>query len=213
MSVIVEDDNIRIEKLSLGPFGTNTYLLICQKTRDSVVVDAPGEADKVLKRLEDTQPHCILMTHNHMDHVEALADLKSALNVPLAAHEDDAAGLPVKPEQLLKDGETISFGDIQLKVLHTPGHTPGSLCFLAGKYLISGDTIFPGGPGKTWSPSDFKTIVDSLTAKIFTLADDTEVFPGHGDGTVIAKEKKEFETFSAKPQDPNLCGDVVWLSA
>ena len=213
MSVIVEDDNIRIEKLSLGPFGTNTYLLICQKTRNSVVVDAPGEADKVLKRLEGTQPRCILMTHNHMDHVEALADLKSALNVPLAAHEDDAAGLPVKPEQLLKDGETISFGDIQLKVLHTPGHTPGSLCFLTGKYLISGDTIFPGGPGKTWSPADFKTIVDSLTAKIFTLADDTEVFPGHGDGTVIAKEKKEFETFSAKPQDPNLCGDVIWLSS
>ncbi len=213
MSVIVEDDNIRIEKLSLGPFGTNTYLLICQKTRNSVVVDAPGEADKVLKRLEGTQPHCILMTHNHMDHVEALADLKSALNVPLAAHEDDAAGLPVKPEQFLKDGERISFGDIQLKVLHTPGHTPGSLCFLTGKYLISGDTIFPGGPGKTWSPADFKTIVNSLTAKIFTLADDTEVFPGHGDGTVIGKEKQKFETFSAKSQDPNLCGDVVWLSA
>ena len=102
MSVIVEDDNIRIEKLSLGPFGTNTYLLICQKTRNSVVVDAPGEADKVLKRLEGTQPRCILMTHNHMDHVEALADLKSTLNVPLAAHEEDAAGLPVKPEQFFK---------------------------------------------------------------------------------------------------------------
>ncbi len=213
MSVIVEDDNIRIEKLSLGPFGTNTYLLICQKTRNSLIVDAPGEADKVLKRLEGTQPRYILMTHNHMDHVEALADLKSALNVPLAAHADDAAGLPVKPEQYLEDGDTITFGDIQLRVLHTPGHTPGSLCFLTGNYLISGDTIFPGGPGKTWSPADFKKIVASLTAKIFSLPDDTEVYPGHGDGTVIKKEKQEFETFQAKPQDPNLCGDVVWLSS
>ena len=83
---------------------------------------------------------------------------------------------------------------------------------LTGTYLISGDTLFPGGPGKTWSPADFKKIVKSLTAKIFTLPDDTEVYPGHGDGTVVKKERLEFETFSAKPQDPGLCGDVVWLS-
>jgi glyoxylase-like metal-dependent hydrolase (beta-lactamase superfamily II) len=155
MAVVVKNDSIRIEKHELGPFGTNSYLLICPKTGDSVIVDAPGEAQKVMKRLEDTHPKYILMTHNHMDHVEALADLKSALEVPLAAHQADAGGLPVKPEQLLNDGDMISFGEIQLKVLHTPGHTPGSLCFLTGNYLISGDTIFPGGPGKTWSPADF----------------------------------------------------------
>lgn len=212
MSEIVKDDSIRIERLSLGPFGTNTYLLICQKTGDSVIVDAPGEADKVLKRLEGTQPRYILMTHNHMDHVDALAALKSALNVPLAAHAEDAGGLPVKPEQLLSNGDTISFGEIQLKVLHTPGHTPGSLCFLTGRYLISGDTIFPGGPGKTWSPADFKKIVESLTNKIFTLPDDTEIYPGHGDAAVLRNEKQAFETFSSKPRDPDLCGDVVWLS-
>jgi glyoxylase-like metal-dependent hydrolase (beta-lactamase superfamily II) len=187
--------------------------LICQKTGDSVIVDAPGDADKVLKRLEGTHPKYILMTHNHMDHVGALADLKSALSVPLAAHADDAGGLPVKPEQFLNDGDTISFGEIQLSVLHTPGHTPGSLCFLTGSYLISGDTIFPGGPGKTWSPGDFKKIVESLTGKIFTLPDETQVYPGHGDSTIVKKEKQEFETFSSKPHDPNLCGDVVWLSS
>lgn len=213
MSIIVKDDNIQIEKLSLGPFETNSYLLICLKTGASVIVDAPGEADKVLKRLEGTHPKYILMTHNHMDHVEALAALKSALNVPLAAHKDDAGGLPVKPEQFLKDGDTIAFGEIQLKVLHTPGHTPGSLCFLTSGYLISGDTIFPGGPGKTWSPDDFKKIVESLTNKIFTLPDETHVYPGHGDATVLKKEKHEFEAFSSKPHDPDLCGDVVWLSS
>lgn len=212
MSVIVKDDSIQIERLSLGPFGTNSYLLICQKTGASVIVDAPGDAEKVLKRLEGTHPKYILMTHNHMDHVDALAALKSALNVPLAAHEDDAGGLPVKPEQFLNDGDTISFGEIQLKVLHTPGHTPGSLCFLTGSYLISGDTIFPGGPGKTWSPDDFKKIVESLRNKIFILPDETQVYPGHGDATVLKKEKHEFEAFSSKPHDPDLCGDVVWLS-
>ena len=213
MSVIVKDDSIQIERLSLGPFGTNSYLLICQKTGASVIVDAPGDAEKVLKRLEGTHPKYILMTHNHMDHVDALAALKSALNVPLAAHEDDAGGLPVKPEQFLNDGDTISFGEILLKVLHTPGHTPGSLCFLTGSYLISGDTIFPGGPGKTWSPDDFKKIVESLRNKIFTLPDETQVYPGHGDATVLKKEKHEFEAFSSKPHDPDLCGDVIWLSS
>jgi glyoxylase-like metal-dependent hydrolase (beta-lactamase superfamily II) len=209
----VKNDSIQIERLSLGPFGTNSYLLICQKTGASVIVDAPGDAEKVLKLLEGTHPKYILMTHNHMDHVDALAALKSALNVPLAAHEDDAGGLPVKPEQFLNDGDTISFGEIQLKVLHTPGHTPGSLCFLTDSYLISGDTIFPGGPGKTWSPDDFKKIVESLTNKIFTLPDETQVYPGHGDATVLKKEKHEFEAFSSKPHDPDLCGDVVWLSS
>lgn len=213
MSVVVKNDDIQIEKHELGPFGTNSYLLICQKTGDSVIVDAPGDAGKVLKRLAGTHPKYILMTHNHMDHVGALADLKSALNVPLAAHADDAAGLPVKPEQLLNDGDTISFGEIQLSVLHTPGHTPGSLCFLTGSYLISGDTIFPGGPGKTWSPADFKKIVESLTGKIFTLPDETQVYPGHGDSTIVKKEKQEFEAFSSKPYDPNLCGDVVWRTS
>ncbi len=109
MSVIVKNDSIQIERLSLGPFGTNSYLLICQKTGASVIVDAPGDAEKVLKRLEGTHPKYILMTHNHMDHVDALAALKSALNVPLAAHEDDAGGLPVKPEKFLNHDDTISF--------------------------------------------------------------------------------------------------------
>jgi glyoxylase-like metal-dependent hydrolase (beta-lactamase superfamily II) len=213
MTIVVKNDDIQIEKHELGPFGTNSYLLICQKTGDSVIVDAPGDADKVLKRLEGTHPKYILMTHNHMDHVGALADLKSALNVPLAAHAEDSGGLPVRPEQFLNDGDTISCGENQLSVLHTPGHTPGSLCFLTGSYLISGDTIFPGGPGKTWSPDDFKKIIESLTNKIFTLPDETQLYPGHGDSTIVKKEKQEFEAFSSKPHDPNLCGDVVWLSS
>jgi hydroxyacylglutathione hydrolase len=213
MAVVVKDESIQIEKLELGPFGTNTYILTCQKTTHSVIVDAPGEADKVLKRLKGTNPNYILMTHNHMDHVDALADLKSALKVPLAAHKADADALPVKPDQFLNDNDMISFGEIQLNVLHTPGHTPGSLCFLTGSYLISGDTIFPGGPGKTWTPAAFKQIVESLTTKIFVLPDETQLYPGHGEATTLRKERQDFEIFSSKPRDSNLCGDVVWLSS
>ena len=111
---------------------------------------------------------------------------------------------------LLTDGEAITFGNIRLAVMHTPGHTPGSLCFFTEGYLISGDTLFPDGPGKTGSPSDFRQIVESLKNKIFVLPDDTQVFAGHGDHTVLGKEKQAFMAFSARPHDPNLCGDVLW---
>lgn len=213
MAVVVKKESIRIEKLELGPFGTNTYILTCPKTSMSAVVDAPGEADKILERLKGTNPKCILMTHNHMDHVGALLELKSKLSVPVAIHSTDAGNLPLEPDQYLSDGDVVSIGEIQITVLHTPGHTPGSLCFLTGSYLISGDTIFPGGPGKTWAPAAFKQIVESLTSKIFVLPDETEVYPGHGGATTLKKEKQNFEIFFSKPHDPKLCGDVVWLSS
>ncbi len=210
---MVNDDSIRIEKLELGPFGTNAYFLICPRTDASILVDAPGGADKILAQLEGTDPKYILMTHNHMDHTGALVEVKSALNVPIAAHRDDAGGLPLTPDLLLTDGELVTCGNIQLEVLHTPGHTPGSLCFRTEKYLIAGDTLFPGGPGKTGSPDDFKRIMESLTRKIFVLPGDTRFYPGHGDFAILEQEKPSFEAFSAKPHDPNLCGDVLWSSS
>jgi glyoxylase-like metal-dependent hydrolase (beta-lactamase superfamily II) len=213
MDVMASDDNLRIERLELGPFGTNSYILTCKKTGDSVLVDAPGDADRVLEKMKGTNPKYILMTHNHMDHVGALSQLKSELKVPVAAHSSDSGGLPISPDNLLNHGDTVSFGNIQLKVMHTPGHTPGSLCFLTGKYLISGDTIFPGGPGKTGSPAAFKQVVDSITSKIFVLPDETEIYPGHGESSTLKKAKQEFEVFSSKPHNPNLCGDVLWLSS
>jgi len=212
MVVIARDDNIQIERLELGPFGTNAYIIICLKTLDSVLIDAPAEADTIIDRLKGTNPGYILLTHNHMDHIGALAELRSRLKIPLATHASDAGNMPSPPELLLDDGNAISVGNLTFEVLHTPGHTPGSLCFKVGRYLISGDTIFPGGPGKTWSPADFRQIVKSITEKIFVLPDHTQIYPGHGTATSVKKEKGAFTAFSSRPHDPNLCGDVLWLS-
>jgi len=212
MTTVVNDNRLQIERLQLGPFGTNTYILICQETKESVVVDAPAEAEKIMARLKATTPRYILLTHSHMDHIGALGQLRSELKIPLAAHSADADILSPPPETRLKDNDTVNFGKIRVTVRHTPGHTPGSLCFKTGNYLLSGDTLFPGGPGKTGTPADFAQIVKSITGKIFTLDDNTQVFPGHGEPTVLRKEKEEFNVFSSRPHPPGLCGDVLWLS-
>jgi glyoxylase-like metal-dependent hydrolase (beta-lactamase superfamily II) len=210
---MVQDSDVKIIRMELGPWGTNAYIVVCQATNESLLVDAPGEADKILKQLAGTRPKYIVLTHNHIDHIGALEELKAKLIIPVALHPGDASRLALKPDIELKDGDAIEVGKLKLKVLHTPGHTPGSLCFLLGKYLISGDTIFPGGPGKTGTPADFKQIVKSVESKLFVLPDDTQVYPGHGEGTVLGKEKKEFAVFSSKSHDPGLCGDVLWLSS
>ena len=213
MTIVAEDDAIQIERLELGPFGTNAYIVICRKMRDSALIDAPAEANIIMDRLKGTNPKYILLTHNHMDHIGALAELRAGLKVPLAACALDARNLPSPPEMLLNDGDTVSFGNLKFEVLHTPGHTPGSLCFKVGCYLIAGDTIFPSGPGKTGSPADFKQIIKSITEKIFMLPDATQIYPGHGDSTVLKKGKDEFAVFSSRPHSPDLCGDVLWLSS
>lgn len=211
--IVAKDDNIQIERLELGPFSTNAYIVICQKTRDSVLIDAPAEAGTIIDRLKGTNPRYILLTHNHTDHIGALAELHSRLKAPLAVHASDAGNLPSPPEKLLSDGDTISTGNLRLEVLHTPGHTPGSLCFKVSHYLISGDTIFRGGPGKTLSPANFRQIIKSITEKIFVLPDDTNIYPGHGGSTIVKREQDEFAAFSSRLHDPGLCGNVAWLSS
>ena len=213
MAVIAEDKALRIEKLTLGPYGTNAYIVVCLKTQASVLVDTPAESDSLVENLKGTKPRYILLTHNHMDHTGALAEVHSRLKIPLAAHASDSENLPVKPQILLNDGDKLSVGDLRFEAFHTPGHTPGSLCFKVSHYLLSGDTLFTGGPGRTRTPADLKQILASLTERIFILPDDTLIYPGHGDSTVLKKEREEFAVFSSRSHNPNLCGDIVWLTS
>lgn len=204
---------VRIHKMTLGQYGTNCYLVACPRTGQGVAIDAPAQPEAILAQARGIQVNYILMTHNHMDHTQALAQLKEALGVPLAAHPQDAPGLGVPADLALKDGDLIRFGDIALRVIHTPGHTPGSLCFLYGRHLFSGDTLFPGGPGKTRTPADFRQILATIKSRLLPLPDDTAVYPGHGEDTALGKERGEIAAFEARPHPPDLCGDVLWLSS
>src|SRR4030042_1973179 len=112
MKIMVEDGAVKIIRMELGPWGTNAYIVVCQATGESLLVDAPGEADKVLKELAGTKPKYIVLTHNHIDHIGALEELKSKLKIPLALHTEDTARLSLQPDMELKDGDTLNIGQL-----------------------------------------------------------------------------------------------------
>ena len=211
--LIEQNEEMELYRLETEPFGTNAYSVICRETGESILVDAPGDAALIENKLKDSGVKYILLTHGHMDHTMVLEELHRSLGTALAAHEGDTDKLPVRPDKQLKDGDRIECGKLKLEVIHTPGHTAGSICFKTGNYLISGDTIFPGGPGKTASPEDFKTITLSIRDKVLTLPDETIILPGHGASTTVKREKELFAEFSRRGYSDLLCGDVTWLES
>jgi glyoxylase-like metal-dependent hydrolase (beta-lactamase superfamily II) len=115
-----------------------------------------------------------------------------------------------KIDRPLADGDEIPVGSLRVRAVHTPGHTPGSTCFIVGSNLLSGDTLFPGGPGRTQSPRDLEETIKSITTRLHTLPEDTAVLPGHGDNTTIGDSKREYAVFASRSHPPDLCGDVTW---
>jgi glyoxylase-like metal-dependent hydrolase (beta-lactamase superfamily II) len=187
-----EGEDLIVRKVEVGNMGNNTYYLECPETHEALLVDGCFEAGRILDAGDGVEVVAIVQTHGHFDHVEALAELKGRLSVDVCAHPGD--DYPVEIERPLSDGDSISFGHRAATVLHTPGHTPGSVCFLVGRHLVSGDTLFPGGPGNTHGDADaFASIISSIEDKLFVLADDTAVYPGHGADTTIGAERPSLQ--------------------
>lgn len=188
-----EGEDLIVRKIRVGGMENNTYFLECPATHEALLVDGCYEPAKILAGAEGAKVVGIVQTHGHHDHVDALPELKKELGVPVYAHPDE--DYPVSIDVELSDGDTLAFGkDHEVKVLHTPGHTPGGVCLLVGKHLVSGDTLFPGGPGNTWGDGKlFDQIMASIETKLFTLPDDTRVYPGHGDDTTIGTEKPHLD--------------------
>ena len=209
--IIGDNKDFKIEKLVLGPYETNAYILICKHTKESAIVDAPSGVGTMSDKLRGTIPKYILLTHDHYDHTDGMTTLREKLKVPLAAHQSSSNQIDIPPEIPLRGGEIISLGNLKIEALFTPGHTAGSLCFKTGKYLFAGDTLFPGGPGHTDTPDDFETILKSITAIIYRLPDDTIVLPGHGKSITVGKSRTEYSAFTAASH-AGAYGDVTWTS-
>jgi len=212
MQIIADTRKIRIYKLPLGKWETNAYLLISPHTRESIIVDAPAGAYTMLNIVNSSMVKYILLTHKHGDHIAGLPPLQKRTNARLGIHPlEISKEFPFAPELLLEDGIKIELGDLEIEVIYTPGHTEGGVSLKVDKYLFAGDTIFPGGPGRTDTPSDFVKIISSITEKIFKLPDDTVILPGHGYSTTVKKAKQEYAEFTSRPHSRDLCGDVLWF--
>ncbi|MBN1189856.1 MAG: MBL fold metallo-hydrolase [Dehalococcoidales bacterium] len=211
MDIILDNDDIAIRRMVLGQWDTNSYIVACKKTGKSALVDAPDGAPAIIDNLNGTVCECIFLTHNHIDHTGGLKAVREKVIAPLAVHPaDNHSRLAFRPEMPLNDGDAVSIGEIRIDVIHTPGHTPGSICLKFGNFLLAGDTLFPGGPGRTDSPADFARIIESITQRLFVLPGETLVYPGHGGHTTIKTAREEYAAFSDRSHDPELCGDVTW---
>ena len=193
------DDRAEVESVVVGPLATNVYVLRCRRTGEAVLVDAAGDADLLLEVSRSRGVRSVLQTHGHHDHVQAVPDFRAA-GYPVAVGAGDAAML-AGYDEILEDGQVVDVGDLRVRTLATPGHTPGSLCFAVegSPLLLSGDTLFPGGPGKTGGdPDRFAAIIDGIATKLFTLAGETVVLPGHGPATTIGTERPHLAAWVAR---------------
>lgn len=192
-----------IVKASVGPMDNNAYLVTCSATGETLLIDAANDADVLIELVRRYAPtlSLILTSHQHFDHWQALEAVTEATGAPTAAHEIDAEPLPVQPDRLLANGDTVRIGELAFDVIHLRGHTPGSIALaLDGPatggvtHLFTGDCLFPGGVGKTWQPGDFEQLLDDVSTRVFDVYDDsTVIYPGHGDDTVLGDERPHIQ--------------------
>ena len=189
----------------------NTYVIIDESSSTSCIIDPGGDPDKILGMTSGTTVSKILITHGHGDHVMVLDEIKDATGAPVYLHAADADFFKLDYDVPLNGGDEVSIGNICLKVIHVPGHTPGQCCFNLGDgRIIVGDTIFKGGPGSTTSPENFSITMVSMKEIVFAWPDNTTFFPGHGPSGKIGDERPAFEAFLARGWPNDLEGDVTW---
>ncbi|UYM04888.1 MBL fold metallo-hydrolase [Solicola gregarius] len=184
-----------ITKVAVGPMSNNAYLLRCRHDDTQVMIDAADEPDTLIRVIGDGGLRRVVTTHRHPDHWQALPQVVDATGAATVAGEPDADDLPVTVQERVGDGDTIPVGSCELEVIHLAGHTPGSIALLyddpdGGPHLFTGDSLFPGGVGKTTSPDAFASLIDAVEQKLFDrLPDETWVYPGHGGDTTLGAER------------------------
>jgi glyoxylase-like metal-dependent hydrolase (beta-lactamase superfamily II) len=197
-----------IERIPAGIYAVNCYVLICEETKKAAIIDPGGDADDIITYMEKHSlvPTMILLTHGHGDHIGAIQEIKRRTDIPVCIHRDDAEmlkdprknltslmGMPevnVEADQLLTDGDVVELGALKLNIIHTPGHTRGSICIRVNEIIFSGDTLFAQSIGRTdLEGGSFELIIDSIKRKLMVFNDEMKVLPGHGAATTIGIER------------------------
>lgn len=193
------DGPLRVRKLSVGSMDNNVYVLCCRATGRALLLDVADRPDRLLEATADVDLVAAAQTHGHWDHVRAWEELADDHGWQVWGHPGDVGErlYPREPDRLLADGDVLEIGELQVEVLHVPGHTPGSLLFLVEgqgtdrPHLFTGDSLFPGGVGNTFGDADaFDRLLSGIVERVFDrLPDDTWVYPGHGDDTTLGDER------------------------
>ncbi|MEV0272839.1 MBL fold metallo-hydrolase [Hamadaea sp. NPDC050747] len=193
--------SLRVQSRSVGPGDNIAYLLTCESTGEQLLIDAANEPGRLFELIGDGGLATIITTHQHADHWQALAEVAAKTGARVLAHPLDADALPV-PTSPVHDGDLIQVGDVDLEVIHLAGHTPGSIALLYAAdppQIFTGDSLFPGGPGRTTNPTEFTSLMDNLEAKVFDgLPDETVVWPGHGKPTTLGMERPSIPEWRAR---------------
>ncbi len=197
---------LTIAKLAVGPMSNNAYLLRCTTSDEGLLIDAANEGDRLreLVDLDGPPVSAILTTHRHHDHWQALAETAEYAGAAVYAGDEDADELPVAVDERLHHGEQITLGELSLDIIALRGHTPGSIAVLyrdpeGVPHLFTGDSLFPGGVGKTGSPEDFTSLLDDVEARVFDeLPDETWFYPGHGDDSTLGAERPHLPEWRAR---------------
>lgn len=196
----------------VGPWQMNTYALICTNTGKSVLIDPGADPHILTEMLAGTNPVAILLTHSHGDHIGALSEMRERLDVPLLAHAGPHMGdVNLNPERTLSAGDRVQLGDHFLDIYETPGHINDQICFSIENdpRIIVGDTIFEGGPGKTWSSEQFQESLVTLREIVLSWPDDSICYPGHGPSFRLGDLRPDIEAFLAKDHG-DYYGDATW---
>jgi glyoxylase-like metal-dependent hydrolase (beta-lactamase superfamily II) len=211
---VFEDGDVRVVKIgSMGPYDNNAYIVRDVAAGEALLVDMPLDEQPLLEAIAaEGGVRTIIATHWHPDHWMTYDAVRAATGAPVLVGSSEVKIPKERIDGRLDDGAEVKVGSIRIGILHTPGHTPGSISLRIGRVVITGDTLFNGGPGKTSARGDLETIIASITAKLLPLPEETVVLPGHGVITTIGESRSGVAAYNRHPQPAGFFGDVEWGS-